>query len=84
MGPTPMIVLVNDGMMYPVVGKYAANCGIGRVAFSANVSTCTLAVPTLILAALVSFGPCGAVGAMNICVAPESTIPVRCWGRICS
>ena len=25
MGPTPIIVLVKEGVMYPVVGKYAAN-----------------------------------------------------------
>ena len=82
MGPTPMSVLVNDGMMYPVVGKSAANCGIGRVDFAADVSTCPLDVLTLILSALVSSGPCGTVGAMYRCVAPESTIPVCCCGRI--
>ena len=64
MGPTPMSVLVKDGMMYPVVGKSAANWGIGRVAFDDYFSTCQLAMPTLIVAALVSGGPCGAVGAM--------------------
>ena len=46
MGPTPMSVLVKSGMMYPVVGKSADNCGIGRVAFHADVATCSLAVPT--------------------------------------
>ena len=76
MGPTPMSVLVNDGMIYPVAGKSTANCGIGRVDFSADVSTFPLAVPTLIVAALVSGGPCGAVGEMQRYVAPESTIPV--------
>ena len=64
MGPTPIIVLVKDGMMYPVVGKYASNSVIGRVDFAAYVSTCPLDVPTLTVAALVSGGPCGAVGAM--------------------
>ena len=71
-------------MMYPVVGKAAANCGIVRVDFAADVSTCPISVHILIVAALVSGGPCGAVGAMSRCVAPESTIPVCCCGRICS
>ena len=47
-----------------VVGKYASNSVIGRVDFAAYVSTCPLDVPTLTVAALVSGGPCGAVGAM--------------------
>ena len=64
MGPTPMSVLVDDGMMYPAVGKSGYNWGIGKVAFAADVSTYPLAVPTLIVAALVSGVPCGAVGAM--------------------
>ena len=51
MGPIPIRVLVNLGMMYPVVGKSAANCGIGSVAFAADVATCPFAVPTLILVA---------------------------------
>ena len=84
MGPTPMSVLVNDGMMYPVVWKSAANCGIGRVHFSADVSTFPLAVPTLMLAALMSSSPCGEFGAMYRCVAPESKIPVCCCERIFS
>ena len=46
MGPTPMSVLVNYGMMHPVVGKSAANCGICRVSFAADVATCTFSVPT--------------------------------------
>ena len=82
MDPTPMSVLVNSGMMYPVVGKSAANCRIVRVSFAADVSTCPLAVPNLIIASLVFSVPCGAVGAMYRCVAPESTIPVCCCGRI--
>ena len=77
-----MSLLVNDDMMYPIVGKYAVNCGIGRVAFAADDSTCPLDVPTLIVSTLVSSGPCGAVGAMYRCVAHESTIPVCCCGRI--
>ena len=72
MGPTPMSMLVNDGMMYPVIGNSSDNCEIGRVDFAADVSTCPLAVPTVIVPALVSSGPCGAVGAMYRCVAPES------------
>ena len=84
MGPSPISVLVNNGMMHPVVGKSAANCGIGRVAFAADVATCTLAVPTLIVSALVSSGPYGAFGAMYRCVSSESTIPVCCRGRIFS
>ena len=59
-----MSVLVKDGMMYPVVGKSAANVGIGRVDFAADVATCPLAVPTLIVAVLVSSIPCGAFGAI--------------------
>ena len=39
MGPTPTSVLVKDGMMYPVVVKSAANCRIGSVAFSDELST---------------------------------------------
>ena len=69
--------------MYPVVGKPAVNCLIVRVAFDDGVLTCPLAVPTLIVAELVYCGPCGAVGAMYRCVAPESTIPA-CWcGSVC-
>ena len=64
MGPKPMSVLEKAGVMYPVVGKSDANCGIGRVTFAADVETFTLDVPTLIVAALVSSGPCGAFGTM--------------------
>ena len=64
MGPTPISVLVNVGMMYPIVGKSAANFGIGSVAFAADVVTCPFAVTTLILVALVSSGTCGAFGAI--------------------
>ena len=84
MVPTPMSVLLNDVMMHPVVAKSAANCGICRVAFVADFATFTLDVPTLIVAALVSSGPCGAFGAMYRCVAPESTITVCCCQRIFS
>ena len=79
-----MSVLVNDGMIYPVVGKYAANCRIGRVYFAADIATCPLAVPTSVVAALVSSGPCGEFGGIYRCVSPESIIPVCCCGRIFS
>ena len=84
MGPAPISVLVNVGMMYPVVGKSAANCGIGSVAFAADVATCPFFVPTLILVAPVSSGPCGAFSAIYRCVAPESTIPVCSCRRLFS
>ena len=61
MGPTPTRVLTKDSMMYPVVGKYATNCGIGIVGVADDLSTCPVAVPTLICGALVLGGPCGAV-----------------------
>ena len=64
MGQTPMSVLVNFGRMYPFVGKSAANCGIGRVAFATVVATCPFSVPTLNVAAVVSSSQCGAFGAM--------------------
>ena len=63
-GTTPMSVLVKDGIMYPNLGKSAAKFGIGRVSFSYDVLTCPLAVPNLIVSALVSVVPCDAVGAM--------------------
>ena len=57
MGLTPTSVLVKDVMMYPVVGKYSANCRIVSVAVSDNLSTCPVAVPTLICEALMLGGP---------------------------
>ena len=72
-GSTPMSLLVKYGMMYPIVGKSAE-----------YFSMCPFAVSTLIVAALVSGGPWGAVGEMKRYVAPEYTILVCCWGRICS
>ena len=71
-------------MMYPVVGKSAANFGIGSVAFADDVATCPFAVPTMILVALVSSGPCGAFGAIYRCVAHEYTIPVCSSRRLFS
>ena len=47
-GTTPTNVLVNDGMMYPTVGKYAANCGIVSVAVADDLSTFIVALPKLI------------------------------------
>ena len=57
MGPTPTGVLVKDGIMYRVVGKYATNGGIGSVAVADKLSTCTVAVPTILYEALVLGGP---------------------------
>ena len=62
MGPTPTRVLVKDGMMYPVVRKSLAICDIGSEAVADDVSTCPLAVPTLICGLLVLVGPCRAIG----------------------
>ena len=64
MGPTPTSVLAEDGIMYPVVGKSSANCGIGSVAIAEDLSTCPVAVTTPICEVLVLGGPCGADGAM--------------------
>ena len=64
MGPTPNRVLVKDGMIYPVFRKYSANCGIGSVAVADNISTCPVAVPTLMFRLLVLGGPCRAVEEM--------------------
>ena len=46
--------------MYPVVIKYAANCGIGSVAVAEELTTCPVALPTLIFEELVLEVPCGA------------------------
>ena len=59
---TPTIVLVKDGMMYPVVGKSDSNCGVGSIAVSDKLSTCPFAVSTLICGALVLVVPYGADG----------------------
>ena len=64
MGSTPTRVLVKDGMMYSVVVKSAANCGIGIVVFTDNLYMCTVAVNTLIYEALVLVGTCGVDGAI--------------------
>ena len=52
-------MLVKDGMMYPVVGKSATNCGIGSVAVADDLSTCPVAMPALIFEVLVLGGPGG-------------------------
>ena len=51
-------------MMYPVVGKSAAKCGTGSVEVADDLSTCPVAVPTLICEPLVLVGTCRADGAM--------------------
>ena len=53
MGPTRTRLLVKYVMMYPVVRKSASNCGIGSVAVTDDLYTCTVAVPTLICGVLV-------------------------------
>ena len=53
MSPTPTLVLLKDGMMYPVVGVSVVNCGIGSVAVAENHSAFPVAVTTLIYGALV-------------------------------
>ena len=58
MGTTPTSVFAKDDMMYPVVGKSSANCGIGSVAVADNISTCPVAVTTLICEVLVLGVPC--------------------------
>ena len=64
MGPTPTRVLLKDGMMYPVVVKSSANCGIGSVAVADVLSIFPVALPKLICEALVLVGQCGSDGAM--------------------
>ena len=64
MVPTPTSVLVKEVMMYPVVGKSAANWGIGSIAVDDDFSTCPVAVSALFFAALVPGGPYGADGEM--------------------
>ena len=53
-GPTPISVLVKEGIMYPVVGNSAANWGMGIVAVAADFTICLFAVPTVIGADFVS------------------------------
>ena len=64
MGLTPTRVLVKYGMIYRVVGKSAANCRVGSLAVADDLSTCMVAVPTLIYGEFVLGGPCVAVGEM--------------------
>ena len=79
-GPTPMSVFVKVGMMYYFVGKSEFNCGMGSVAVAIELATCPFAVPTLICLPVVFISPYGAFGAMYMCVAPDSTIPVLSGG----
>ena len=81
MGPTSTRVLVKDGIMYPLIRKSSANCGIGSVAVADNLSICPVYVPTLICEALVLVGTCGADGEILRWVAPESTMPVSLCRR---
>ena len=80
-GPTPMRVFVKVGIMYPFVEKSLFNCGIVSVAVAIELATSPFAVPTLICFAVVIILPYGAFGAMYMCVAPESTIPVLSGGK---
>ena len=64
MGLTPTRVLVKGGMMYPVIGKSAANFGISSRAVADNLYKCPVVVPILIFEAFVLGGPWGADGAM--------------------
>ena len=52
-GPTPISVLVKEGIMYPVVWKSAANWGMGSVDVAADFTICPFAVPTVIGVAFV-------------------------------
>ena len=76
-----MSVFVKVGMMYPFLGKSEFNCGMGSVAVAIDIATFPLAVPTLIFFYVVSISSYGAFGAMHMCVAPESTIPVLSGGK---
>ena len=49
-----------------------------------ELATCPFAVPTLICFSFVSIFSYGAFGAMYMCVAPESTIPVLSSGKCVS
>ena len=53
MGPTPTSVLVKYGMVYIVVVKSTADCRIGSLAVTEDLSTYQVAVTTLICEALV-------------------------------
>ena len=76
-----MSMFVKVGMMYPFVGKSAFNCVMGSVAVAIELATCPFAVPDLVFFSVVSIFPYGAFGAMYMCVALESTIPVLYGGK---
>ena len=54
------------------------------MAVAVELATCPFAVPTLIFFSVVSIFSYGAFGAMYMCVAPESTIPVCSGGKCLS
>ena len=62
--PTPISVMVKEGMMYHVVGKSADNWVMGSVAIAADFTIYPFAVPTVIVVYLVSGCPCGVDGAI--------------------
>ena len=64
MGLTPTRVLMKYVIMYPVVGKSSANCGIGSEAVDDNLSTFPVTVPTLVCGTLVLGGKFGSIGVM--------------------
>ena len=53
-GPTPINVLVKEGMMYPIVGKSAADCVMVSVTVAVDFTIFPFAMPTLISVAFVS------------------------------
>ena len=56
---------------------------MGTIVVDDELSSCPFYVPRLTVVALVPGGPYGAEGAMYRWVAPDSTMPVSCCGRIC-
>ena len=57
---------------------------MGSVSVAVELSTCPFTVPTLIYFSFVSIFSYGSFGAMYVCVAPESTIPVFTGGKCLS
>ena len=54
------------------------------MAVAVELDTCPFAVPTMICFSFVSIFSYGAFGAMYMCFAPESTIPVLSGGKCLS
>ena len=79
-----MSVCVKVGIMFFFVGNSAFNCGMESVAVAMELATCPFSVPNLICFSVVSIFSYGAFGAMYMCVAPESTIPVLSGGKCLS